>query len=86
MDKQLKVIHLHVKETNKHYYFGSLSSIYYHFDTEQIGITHGSLKTRRLKQNGMYENKKVIIRQGYLLTKPQNAKGTEPKPTPNTTE
>lgn len=86
MDKQLKVIHLYVKETHKHYYFGSLSSIYYHFDTEQIGITHNSLKTRRLKHTGLYENKKVIIRQGYLLTKPQKTKDLKPETTPNTAE
>jgi hypothetical protein len=86
MDKQLKVIHLYVKETNKHYYFGSLSSIYYHFDTEQIGITHASLKTRRLKQLGFYENKKVIIRQGFLLTKPQKVKELEVKASETNTE
>jgi hypothetical protein len=71
MDKRLKVIHLHEKETNKHYYFGSLSAIYNYLTEEQVGITHSSLKTRRLKQLGFYENRKVTIRQDYLLTKPQ---------------
>jgi hypothetical protein len=74
MDKKLKVIHLYEKETNKHYYFGSISAIYNYLNTEQVGITYSSLKTCRLRTVGFYENKKVVIRQSYLLTKPKESK------------
>lgn len=81
MDKQRRIIHLYVKETHEHYYFGCLSAIYEYFNKEQLGIAYSSLRTRKISNLGMYENRKVIIRQGYLLTKPQ-----KPKTTPNTTE
>jgi hypothetical protein len=76
MDKQLKVIHLHVKETNKHYYFGSLQALCDMFDKQTIGIVYTSLKKVKLKEKGIYENNKCIIRQGKLITA-KKAKETE---------
>ena len=92
MDKKLKIIHLHEKETNKHHYFGSLSAVYHYFTSEQLGIAYTSLKSRGLKDS-YYENRKVVIRQDFLKTKPQpnmkksqKTKELNPKTTPNTTE
>ncbi len=85
MDKQLKVIHLYIKETNKHYYFGSLQAMCDVFDKEVIGIVYTSLKRVKLKEKGLYENNKCVIRQGKLVTA-KKARNLEPKTTPNTTE
>lgn len=81
MDKQLKVIHLHVKETNKHYYFGSIKALCDAFDKSIIGVVYSSLRAVKLHEKGIYENNKCVIRQGKLITVQKKA-----KPTPNTTE
>lgn len=81
MDKQLKVIHLYVKETHKHYYFGSLQALCDMFDKETIGIVYTSLKKVKLKEKKVYENNKCIIRQGKLVTS-KKTKELEPKTTP----
>jgi hypothetical protein len=76
MDKQLKVIHLYVKETHEHWYFGSLQALCDMFDKQTIGIVYTSLKKVKLKEKGIYENNKCIIRQGKLITA-KKAKETE---------
>lgn len=73
MSKERRIIHLYVKETNTHHYFGCLSAIYDYFDKEQLGITYSSLRTRGINKLGIYENKKIIVRYGYLLPKKQTA-------------
>lgn len=91
ISKERRIIHLYVKESNSHHYFGCLSAIYDYFEREQLGIAYSSLRTRKINDLGMYENRKVIIRQGYLLpkkqqNKPQKNKELKPKTTPNTTK
>ena len=67
--QERKVIHLFLKESNKHEYFGSVSAIYDVHSIEEIGITHGSLRNYVVAENKPYENSKVIIRRGDLVTK-----------------
>ena len=65
------VIHLYLKENDKHCYFGSMANIYEHYSKEEIGITFGSLRNFGLSPEKHYENGKVIIRKGILLAKPK---------------
>ena len=67
MDKEQKIIHLHVKETNEHYYFGSIKALCEKFDKDTIGIVYSSLRAVKLHERGLYENNKCIIRQGTLI-------------------
>jgi hypothetical protein len=68
------VIHLYLKETDIHLYFGSMANIFEHYTKEQIGISFGSLRNYGLSAFKPYENKKVIIRKGILQAKPKQAK------------
>ncbi len=85
MDKQRKIIHLHLKKTNEHHYFGSVKALCQNFGKQEIGIVYSSLKTVKLKEKGLYENNKCVIRQGVLIAV-NKAKEIKPKTTPNTTE
>ena len=73
-----KVIHLIIKgttrSTDKHSYYGSVACIYNHYSAEDIGITYGSLRNYGIAEDKPYENDKVIIRQGKLLTKDRQGK------------
>ena len=77
-EKQTKqertVIHLYLKESDTHQYFGSMANIFEHFTKEQIGISFGSLRNYGLSPAKPYENKKIIIRKGVLQAKPKQAK------------
>ncbi len=70
-----RVVHLIVKgadrDSDKHAYFGSVACIYDHYTKEQIGITYASLRNYGITDDKPYENQKVIIRRGRLLTKDQ---------------
>ncbi|MFV0470680.1 MAG: hypothetical protein ACK5L7_01410 [Paludibacteraceae bacterium] len=67
------VIHLYIKENDKHFYFGSMANIYEHFKKEDIGISFGSLRNYGLSSTKPYENNKIIIRKGILLAKPKQS-------------
>lgn len=86
MSKEMNIIHLYVKESNTHHYFGSLKAMYQYFDTDKLGITYSSLATRGIGKAQFYENKKIIVRKGKLYSMPQKTKELDPKITPNTTE
>ena len=64
-----KVIHLTIKEGDQHSYYGSVACIYDHHTVDEIGIKYSSLRNYGITENKPYENQKVIIRQGKLLTK-----------------
>ncbi len=67
-----KVYHIEFKEPigeNSHFYFGSQSAIFEDFTVEQVGISHRSLSNYHDLKFGPYENKKVIIRLGWLKRK-----------------
>lgn len=86
MSTEMNIIHLYIKETHTHHYFGSLKAMYQYFNKEQLAITYESLRTRGINKSQFYENKKIIVRKGKLYTMPQKAKELKPKTTPNTTE
>jgi len=67
------VIHLYIKEKDKHLYFGSMANIFEFFGKDDIGLSFGSLRNFGLLPEKPYENKKVIIRKGILLAKPKAA-------------
>ena len=62
---------VHVEKSGKHYYFGSLAAIYEVFDKQDIGISYGSLRNYGLSSDKPYQNNKVVIRKGILLTIPK---------------
>ena len=78
IEKQSKqertVIHLYLKETDTHLYFGSMANIFEFFGKEDIGIRFGSLRNFGLSLNKPYENSNVIIRKGILQAKPKQKK------------
>lgn len=66
--KQRKIIHVEID--GKNFYFGSISAIYDTLSKEQLGICKEAL-WNTLK-GGVYQNKKVTIRQSILLTRKSN--------------
>lgn len=75
--KERTVIHIWLKETDTHRYFGSLANIYEHLTVDDVGITYGSLRNYGLSSEKPYENAKCIIRKGLLLSKSGN-RGRKP--------
>jgi len=64
------VIHLLIKATGEHYYFGSISAMYDYFSSSQLGIAQQSLYNRW--KDEPWINEKVEIRKGRLLPKRKN--------------
>lgn len=65
--QQRQVIHIHIKDTDKHYYFGSIQAVYDVLAKEDIGIAAQTLYNKGLDE--MYVNDKVVIRKGILQQK-----------------
>lgn len=62
-----QVIHLYVKATEEHHYFGSIAAMYCHFSPEQLGVAAQSLYNR---WKGLkWENDSIILRKGRLINK-----------------
>ena len=71
MKKQLKVIHVELKEPyegNQHYYFGSKKAIYETLPREVVGISYQSFRAHGDIKKHPYEGRKSTIRQGILRT------------------
>ena len=73
-----KVIHLELD--GKHYYFGSLRALSDTFGKDAIGLNYNSLRCMGISPETPFKNKKCIIREGILVTKPKKG-GDEPKET-----
>ncbi len=71
MQKYFKVIHLELKETHTHHYFGSIKAMCDNFGKEQIGITYSYARNLKLHETKFYENNLCVIRQGELVTTPK---------------
>ena len=73
-----KVVHVifkgETREKDKHAYFGSVACIFDHYTDKQVGITYGTLRNIGLSETKPYENDKVIILKGKLLTKDRKEK------------
>lgn len=65
--QQRQVIHVHLLNTDEHYYFGSIQAIYDVFTKDEIGVAPQTLYNRGLDK--MYVNDKVVIRKGVLQQK-----------------
>lgn len=62
-----KVIHVHLIQGRKNYYFGSIPAIYNILSAEDIGIRQCSQERVGLSKGGVVLNKKAIIRAGELI-------------------
>ena len=70
MDKQdqaRQVIHLQILSTSQHYYFGSLSAMFEHFDRVQLGVAIQTLYNQF--KGDYYDNGTIVIRKGRLVQK-----------------
>lgn len=63
-----QVIHLFLKGTGEHYYFGSIAAMYSHFSSQQLGVAAQSLYNR-WKDQKTWENENIILRKGRLINK-----------------
>lgn len=68
------MIHVHLLNGRKNYYFGSISAIYSVLTEDQVGIKKSSLLHAGLADGGCILNKKAMIRQGELI---RNKKGDD---------
>ena len=69
--KKRRIIHIELKKPfdgKRHFYFGSKKAIFDVLSHDAVGITYAYLVNSVKLQNGPYENKKCIIRQGELIT------------------
>ena len=71
-----KVIKIKFKDTGKTYYFGSYTAIFDRFTHEEIGAVINSVWNVTSKNNGRYENKKVVITRGFVETSQKRAAAT----------
>lgn len=62
-----KVIHVHLIQGRKNYYFGSIPAIYSTLTADDIGIRQCSLERVGLSKGGVVLNKKAIISAGELI-------------------
>ena len=62
-----KVIHVHLLQGRKNYYFGSIPAIYSVLAAEDIGIKQCSLERVGLSKGGVVLNKKACIMSGKLI-------------------
>lgn len=63
------VIHVEVKDTQDHYYFGSVAAMYDDSRVKNLlGIAYQTFRTKKLSEGNPYENEFVIVRKGKLRT------------------
>jgi hypothetical protein len=67
--QERKVIHLYIKVTDTHEYYGSISAIFEVHTDDEMGIKLTSLRNYVVSESNPYENGKIIIREGKLITK-----------------
>lgn len=62
---QRQVIHVFIKETEEHYYFGSIPAMYEYFTAKQLGVSMSSLYNRWKQEPWI--NDRVVLRKGRLV-------------------
>ena len=63
------IIHVEVKETHEHFYFGSAAAMYEDSRVKNLlGIAYQTFRTKKVSEDHPYENENVIIRKGSLNT------------------
>ena len=70
-----KVIHVHLIQGRKNYYFGSIPAIYSVLTADEIGIKQCSLERAGLSKGGVVLNKKACIMAGELIRSKAIKKG-----------
>ena len=67
-----KVIHVHLFNGRKNYYFGSISAIYSVLTAEQVGMTKNTLLHAGLADGGHVMTKCALITQSHLIRNGQD--------------
>lgn len=63
------IIHVEVKETHEHFYFGSAAAMYADSRVKNLlKIKYQTFRTKRISEGNPYENEFVIVRKGNLNT------------------
>lgn len=63
------IIHVEVKETHDHFYFGSAAAMYEDSRVKNLlGIAYQTFRTKRVSADHPYENEYVVVRKGELNT------------------
>lgn len=63
------IIHVEVKETHDHFYFGSAAAMYEDSRVKSLlGIAYQTFRTKKVSEDNPYENEFVIVRKGNLNT------------------
>ena len=63
------IIHVEVKDTHDHFYFGSAAAMYEDSRVKNLlGIAYQTFRTKRVSSDHPYENEYVIVRKGELNT------------------
>lgn len=63
------IIHVEVKDTHDHFYFGSAAAMYEDSRVKNLlGIAYQTFRTKHVTEDSPYENELVIVRKGSLNT------------------
>jgi hypothetical protein len=77
-ERKIKVYHVELKDPAgdepKHSYFGSAAAIFDKFGSDRLGISYRWLITRYNLPVKHYENKRCVIRCGFLQSKKKTSK------------
>lgn len=63
------IIHVEVKDTHEHFYFGSAAAMFEDSRVKNLlKIKYQTFRTKRISKDNPYENEFVIVRKGNLNT------------------
>ena len=63
------IIHVEVKDTHDHFYFGSAAAMFEDSRVKSLlGIAYQTFRTKHVTEDSPYENEYVIVRKGGLNT------------------
>ena len=63
------IIHVEVKDTYEHYYFGSAAAMFEDSRVKNLlGIAYQTFRKKRVSETNPYENEYIIVRKGRLNT------------------
>ena len=63
------IIHVEVKDTHEHYYFGSAAAMFEDSRVKSLlGIAYQTFRKKRISESKPFENEIVIVRKGKLNT------------------
>lgn len=61
------VIHVEIKESQEHFYYGSLAAMYEDARVKSLlGIAYQTFRAKGFASSNYYENQAVIVRRGRL--------------------